>query len=353
MGKPAARVGDMTVHGGSIVGPGAPTVLIGGMPAALVGDNHVCPMVTPGTPPIPHVGGPILPPGAPTVLISGKPAACVGDMLVCTGPPDSIAPPGCPTVMIGSGGGGGGGAGGGGGGAKAQAAESKVDENHYLDVKFADKGGKPITGVGYTAKGPDGGVSQGAVTGQVKKSGVQSGNYEITLKAVTKATWSTKSAAVGDKVKLTAETSGVDAGEKAELQIFIRDTGHADTLLATLEGSVQGDKIETQWELQLNDNYLKIQHAKDEKGSYSSPTFYYIVKVAGIIGRSSVLEYKDYIELELKDEDGKPVKGAGYKIFLPNGAIKEGTLDSNGYAKVEKIPPGNVKVVYDVRKSTR
>jgi len=52
MGKPAARLGDMTAHGGSIV-MGLPTVLIGGMPAARVGDMHVCPMVTPGVPPIP------------------------------------------------------------------------------------------------------------------------------------------------------------------------------------------------------------------------------------------------------------------------------------------------------------
>lgn len=57
---------------------------------------HVCPMVT-GT--VPHVGGPVLPPGAPTVLIGGMPAACVGDMLTCTGPPDTIAA-GSSTVMI-------------------------------------------------------------------------------------------------------------------------------------------------------------------------------------------------------------------------------------------------------------
>ncbi|MCH5375915.1 MAG: PAAR domain-containing protein [Planctomycetes bacterium] len=60
-------------------------------PAARVTDLHVCPMVTPGLPPIPHVGGPILPPGAPTVLIGYMPAAVVGDMCVCVGPPDAIA----------------------------------------------------------------------------------------------------------------------------------------------------------------------------------------------------------------------------------------------------------------------
>jgi uncharacterized Zn-binding protein involved in type VI secretion len=69
-------------------------------PAARVGDMHVCPMVTPGTPPIPHVGGPILPPGVPTVLIKGMPAATMGDMCVCTGPPDSIVM-GSTKVMIG------------------------------------------------------------------------------------------------------------------------------------------------------------------------------------------------------------------------------------------------------------
>ncbi len=58
---------------------------------------HVCPMVN-GT--VPHVGGPILPPGVSTVLIGGLPAATVGDQCTCTGPPDSIAM-GSATVLIG------------------------------------------------------------------------------------------------------------------------------------------------------------------------------------------------------------------------------------------------------------
>ena len=65
--------------------------------AARVGDMHVCPMVTVL---VPHVGGPILPPGCPTVFIGGMPAACMGDMVTCTGPPDSILL-GSSTVFIG------------------------------------------------------------------------------------------------------------------------------------------------------------------------------------------------------------------------------------------------------------
>jgi uncharacterized Zn-binding protein involved in type VI secretion len=58
---------------------------------------HTCPM---SDGPKPHVGGPIMPPGAPNVVIGGMPAARVGDMATCTGPPDLIAA-GSSRVMIG------------------------------------------------------------------------------------------------------------------------------------------------------------------------------------------------------------------------------------------------------------
>jgi uncharacterized Zn-binding protein involved in type VI secretion len=94
-------------------------------PAARLTDMTVCPMVT-GV--VPHVGGPIIGPGCPTVLIGKMPAAVMGDMVTCVGPPNTIVkgsatvmigkkpaarvgdncahgnmllPPGCPTVIIG------------------------------------------------------------------------------------------------------------------------------------------------------------------------------------------------------------------------------------------------------------
>jgi uncharacterized Zn-binding protein involved in type VI secretion len=65
--------------------------------AARITDMHTCPMVT-GL--VPHVGGPVLPPGTVTVLVGGLPAATVGDLLTCVGPPDAIVK-GSATVRIG------------------------------------------------------------------------------------------------------------------------------------------------------------------------------------------------------------------------------------------------------------
>ncbi|MCP5003935.1 MAG: type VI secretion protein [Planctomycetes bacterium] len=71
-------------------------------PAARITDMHTCPMQTPAFPsPIPHVGGPIVGPGSPTVLIGGLPASVAGDTCTCVGPPDTIVK-GSMTVMINS-----------------------------------------------------------------------------------------------------------------------------------------------------------------------------------------------------------------------------------------------------------
>ena len=175
----------MTAHGGTITGPGCPTVLIGGMPAACMGDMHVCPMATPGTPPIPHVGGPITL-GSTGVLIGKKPAARMGDMAVCVGPPSSIVL-GCMTVLIGEaggGGGGGGGAGAGAGGGSAaagavtsaaiagQAPQTSQAAESFLDVAFVNKANLPIGGVPYNLTCPDSSKSNGVLGGQIKRTGV-------------------------------------------------------------------------------------------------------------------------------------------------------------------------------------
>lgn len=78
---PAARVGDPTGHPGVVSGPGVPTVLVGGLPAATVGDLHTCSF----PPPASHPPTPIAK-GSATVLIGGKPAARVGDLAGCGAP---------------------------------------------------------------------------------------------------------------------------------------------------------------------------------------------------------------------------------------------------------------------------
>jgi len=98
-GMAAARLGDITAHGGTI-GPVttgvAARVLIGNQPAACMGDGQICPMFCG---PKPHTGGTITM-GSQTVLVGGMPVARVSDMTVCSPEPGQIAM-GDSTVLVG------------------------------------------------------------------------------------------------------------------------------------------------------------------------------------------------------------------------------------------------------------
>jgi uncharacterized Zn-binding protein involved in type VI secretion len=89
----AARINDLTNHGGRVVGPGSANVKIGTMPAATM-DNHVC-TIPANTG---HVDSGNFVKGSTTVLINGKPALRVNDACVVCGAAPVI---GLPTVIIG------------------------------------------------------------------------------------------------------------------------------------------------------------------------------------------------------------------------------------------------------------
>jgi uncharacterized Zn-binding protein involved in type VI secretion len=361
MGKPAARLGDMTAHGGTITGPGVPTVLIGGMPAATMGDMHVCPMVTPGTPPIPHVGGPITL-GSTGVLIGGKPAARMGDMAVCVGPPSTIIL-GCMTVLIGEvgsgagGGGGGGGAGSGGGSAAAGALtsssiagkSSQADPaaEHFLDVTFQDKANLPIGGLQYKLIDPNNKTTEtGVLAGQIKRLGLVQGNYTIDLRGIVNAQWSEKQAKVGSAVDLIVDTIGIKDGEKATLEVYIRDSNYSDHLLEMLEGKVQGDQVKASWTLQVDEKYLSICEAKSSKKRFSRPFFFFKISISDLNEQSGILNYQDWLEIKVLNKDGKPAANEDYILRMANGEIQKGKLDGNGHKKIENIDPSRCEVEF-------
>ncbi len=364
MGRPAARMGDMTAHGG-VITVGFPTVLIGGMPAARVSDMHNCPMFTAA---VPHVGGPIIPPGSPTVLIGNMPAARIGDIATCTGPPDVITT-GCTTVLIGEVGGGIGvydvGIGISGGGI-ATAGTASVDatfsagsaiiygggpglisgESHWIEFDFVDQAGRPINGVPYRFINPNGDEYEGklAIDGKVYWSGPNAGQGTVTLMDIKNARWSTQRANVGDEVTLTAEVDGYPSGTMATFDIYKRDVSGADRLITSMQAEIQGNNVEARWTYNYPEPREVNEIISEEKRGYSSPKFYFIVRIRSLFARSDLLEYRDWIELELVNPNNQPIADKEYVLYLPNGEVRRGNLDSNGFKREEDIPPGKCKV---------
>jgi len=368
MGKPAARLSDtantcndpVDAPMGKVIA--ASTVLINNIPAAKQGDQivgvdiHILMVPTPGGPvptPIPHPYTGMIDGGlSTTVQIEGMAAAVQGSTAtnnpphIPCGPGPFQKPPtnratiimGSPNVLVGVGGGGGGS---GGSGAEAPAPES----GHYLDVKVVDKGGKPITGVAYRIKSPDNRESCGVVSGRISRTGVVEGNHEISIMAITKAAWSKNKARDGEKVNMQVETAGFEDGTPARLEVWERNLNRPDVMVVSMDDiQVSGGKVESEWEYKDPEGGTE---ALDQKAAtYNLPSYYFIVKIDSATTRSAMLDYKDYIEIELRDDEDNPISDVEYVLYVATGEIRRGTLDSDGYAKEERIPPGRCHVEF-------
>ena len=373
MGKQAARTGDMAMTCndpsdmpvGTVVSTTA-TVFVNKMPAAKQGDKiigtdiHIIMIPSPGGPvptPLPHPFVGTIDSGCSTsVNVMGMPAATVDSQASNTPPHIPQGGPfqkppsnkgkimmGSFNVMIGGGGGvGGGGAGGGEAeGTEVKAKKSEIEAPHKLDVKFEDKGGKPISGLEYRVKSPDNQETSGNLSGEIKQPSLKEGNHEISLAGITSVEWSEKEIKPGDSVKIKITCPGYEDGTPADIDIYVRDSGFPDKLLTNLSEEVSGEKVEAEWTLEMDEEFLKNQKRKGNK--FSTPSLYFVARIGKSTARSNILKLQDWIELSFKDKEGNPLKDKKYRAILSNGEVREGTLDSSGKAKLEKVPPGYVK----------
>lgn len=158
--------------------------------------------------------------------------------------------------------------------------------------------------------------------------------------------WDKKEARRGDVLKMTAEIKGVPDGTESEIEIWEYDTDGAHDLITKFSVFVTKSKVEQVWEFEYFDDTDDIPTEEESEAGYHPPEYFFRVKVAGVHEDSSLLEFKDWIELSLVDRENNPMPDEKYILFLPDGSQKNGTLDAQGKAKVEDIPPGPVIVEY-------
>jgi uncharacterized Zn-binding protein involved in type VI secretion len=359
MGKPAARLGDLTAHGGTVT-LGDPTIMMGKMPAAALGGMHVCPMCTG---PVPHVGGPITL-GSMGVMVGKKPSARISDMATCVGPP-SMNALGCFTVLIGEAGSGSD-ASSAGAAAEAQAAKKKgpkaigafplgeppgPSESHEILVEFVDSAGKPLNGVRYAIKDPDKQDIIGASTldGAAMHGGyAKKGDYTLTVQALTDLKWAKTEAGVNESVKFSAKADSFEDGVVADIQIF-EDCGPHHRLLEQMKLKVQGEKISGEW------MWKKIfLPPGDAESMVEPPTYTFQIVAEGMVAVSGPLKLSDKFTVKVTDGDGDAKKQLDYEITLATGELRTGKLDDTGKATVDKVPPGKHKVrIIDPKKKRK
>jgi len=238
-----------------------------------------------------------------------------------------------------------------------------VGNGSDLEIKVEDKDGKVVAQLAGKVYGdyfgnsliiPEDVRESLVFTAKLTKHGLDKKSNVLQVIPPVKVTnmkWGQKEARRGDKVKLTADIQGVPDGVAAEIRIYEYDQDGAHDFITKFPWRVKNKKIEAEWEYEYHEDTDEIPTDEEMQRygrNYNHPEYFFVIDVFGKrFGEkqeSELLEFKDWIGLQLNDAKGNPKSGQKYIIKLSDGSEKNGSLDSSGYSKVDGIPPGPVKI---------
>jgi hypothetical protein len=186
--------------------------------------------------------------------------------------------------------------------------------------------------------------------GLIMKSGTM---IVFPLIKVTNMKWGQKEARRGDIVKLSADIDGLPDDAEVMILIYEYDRDGAHDFITKFPCQVKNKKIQAEWEYEYHEDTDEIPTDEEMKKygkKYNPPEYFFVIDVYGQrFGdkqESKLLEFKDWLEIELMDENDNPISKQDYIVTLPNGDTKDGKLDQNGYALIKDIPPGRVAIEF-------
>jgi len=240
-----------------------------------------------------------------------------------------------------------------------------VGNGSDIEIKVEDKRGKKIEKLKGKVYGdyfagsivvPQKAKEELSFTAKLPKHGLEM--KSDTLKVippikVTNMKWGQKEARREDLVKLSADIEGVPDETEVIIHIYEYDQDGAHDFITKFPCRVKNKKIEAEWEYEYHEDTDDIPTDEEMKKygkSYNPPEYFWMVDVYGKrFGEkqeSDLLEFKDWIEIELLDDEGDPVPNEEYILYLSDGTEKNGNLDPEGYAREEDVPPGKIFIEF-------
>jgi hypothetical protein len=169
--------------------------------------------------------------------------------------------------------------------------------------------------------------------------------------AVSDMKWSAQEARRGDILTLSAGVDGCDDYTEAKIIVYEYDGDGAHDRIADLPAEVVDNKIEAKWEYEYHEDTDEMP-TEDELAEYGSsynpPEYFFVIEIDGqkfgAEQESGLLTFKDYIEFDLKDEDGAPLANVDYILHLPDGSQRRGSVDRVGRGRETEVPPGKTRL---------
>jgi len=225
-------------------------------------------------------------------------------------------------------------------GKKVGEIKGEVYGNYFGGTVIVPK--KAREEITFTAKLPDHGI-------ELKSDPV----VVIPLFEVTNQKWGQKEARRGDVVKLTADVKEAPDGLEYMIYIYEYDQDSAHDFITKFPCRVKDQNLEAEWEYEYHEDTDEIPTEEEKKkygGKYNPPEYFWVAELGGKrFGddqESGLLEFKDWLIIELYDDENNLIPNEKFIIHLPDGTKKKGSLNSKGFSKLEDLPPGKVEIEY-------
>ncbi len=162
--------------------------------------------------------------------------------------------------------------------------------------------------------------------------------------------WNADAARRDETLNLTADVSGVEDGTNAVIEIYEYDADGEHDFIKKIETTVKDSKINVKWDYEYTEDTDEIPTEEESEKGYNPPEYFFVIELEGERfgdeNEPGLLEFKDYIELKITDEDGDPIPDLEFILYLPDKSEIKGKLNSEGYAKVDNVPPGKYFVEF-------
>lgn len=163
---------------------------------------------------------------------------------------------------------------------------------------------------------------------------------------ITKPKWGQSTVRRGDILKMGADIEGAPEGTEALIEIYEHDADGAHDFITKIPTLVKSQRVEGQWQFQYMEDTDDIPTAEESERGYNPPEYFFKVIIGSTEARSELLQFRDWVEIELKDEDGNPLADQDYVVHLPDGKEKKGKLDGRGRAVERDLPPGRYRIEF-------
>lgn len=225
-----------------------------------------------------------------------------------------------------------------------------IEFRDYIEVELADEDGEVFPYAGYTAYFADGSSVPGILDekGVAKLKDIPPGNVHFAFskifeeKKVIAAEWGVPFVMRDEIVKLRGQTSGFADGISAIFRILEHDQIGGDDPVDVLTGTIKDDRVEVEWKVKYIKDVDDLKNVPVGDPSYFSPEYYFQLEVQGKLVKSKIVEFRDWLEMELKDEDGNSIPNVVFVAHFADGTQKEGVVDENGKFTLKNVPAGKV-----------